>query len=62
LRARTDPGQEVVGRAALQRGQAAGEEIVPPSEEGGGGDAEFARDEFPFFAAEEAEHGCGLAL
>ena len=52
----------VVGRPALQRGLAAGQEVVPPAGEGGGGDAELTGEEFQVLAAEEPEDGRGLAL
>jgi hypothetical protein len=36
----------VVSRPDLQRGLPAGQEVVPPAGESGGGDAQFAGDEF----------------
>ena len=52
----------VVGRPALEGGLAGGQEVVPPSGEGGGGDAQLTREQFQVLAAEEAEDGVGLAL
>jgi hypothetical protein len=46
-----------VGGTALQRGLTAGQEVVTPSGQGGGGDAEFAGDELQVFAAEESKDG-----
>jgi hypothetical protein len=52
----------VVGRTTLGRGLAAGQEVAPPGGQGGGGDAQLTREQFEVLAAEEAEHGLGLAL
>src|SRR6516162_9979207 len=51
----------VIGRSALEGGLAAGQEIVAPAGEGGGGDAQLAGEQFQALAAEEAEDGGGLA-
>src|SRR5262249_16143298 len=51
----------VIHRSALQGGLATGQEVVPPIGEGGGGDAQFAGEEFQALAAEEAGDGGGLA-
>jgi predicted nucleic acid-binding protein len=51
----------IVDRPALQRGLTAGQEVVAPAGEGGGGDAQLAGEEFQALAPEEAEDGCGLA-
>src|SRR5262245_8116482 len=52
----------VVGRPALQGGLATGQEVVPPPGQSAGGHAEFTRDQFQVFAAEEADDGSGLTL
>src|SRR5262249_50556109 len=57
-----DPGVPVVGRPALQRGLPAGQEVIPPSGEGGGGHAEFTRDQFEVLTPEEPEDRVGLAF
>jgi hypothetical protein len=51
----------VIGRSALQRGLATGQEVAAPAGECGGGDAQLASEEFQALAAEEAEDGGGLA-
>src|SRR5262249_44679544 len=51
----------IVGRPALERGLAAGQEVLPPARERGGSEAQFTREPFEVLAAEEAEDGAGLA-
>src|SRR5262245_41978475 len=50
----------VIGRPALQGGLSAGREVIAPTGEGGGGDAQFAGEQFQALAAEEAEDGVAL--
>src|SRR5262249_23358105 len=51
----------VIGRLALQGSLSAGQEVIAPTGEGGGRDAQFAGEHFQALAAEEAEDGGGLA-
>src|SRR5262249_16399936 len=51
----------VIGRPALEGGLSAGQEVIAPTGEGGGRDAQFAGEQFQALAAEEAEDGGGLA-
>src|SRR5262249_17309272 len=51
----------IIGRSALEGGLAAGQEVVPPAGQGGGGDAQLTGEEFEALGAEEAEDGGGLA-
>lgn len=51
---------EVVRRPALQRGLTAGQEVVPPAGEDGGGDPDFAGDGFQAFATRRQRAAAAL--
>src|SRR5262249_6977373 len=51
----------VIDGSALQGGLAAGQKVIAPAGEGGGGDTQFAGEEFQALPTEETEDGGGLA-